>query len=74
VLVAGGIGVTPMASILQELLRQRQAGRQSAVRKVYFYWMVRRAPAFFFFFFLTRSSEGMRCLRPYLTGRLGGSC
>ena len=49
VLVAGGIGVTPFASILSSLAARRQAGSPIGLRKVWFYWINRGQHAFEWF-------------------------
>ncbi len=58
VLIAGGIGVTPYASILQSILHQRQA--QSAalnLKKVHFYWFNRNKSSFEWFLDLLQTLE-----------------
>lgn len=47
ILIAGGIGVTPYASILQSILHQRQADSSRLnLRKVHFYWFNRTQDSF----------------------------
>jgi len=41
VLVGGGIGVTPFASILKELVKSKQSGNPMECQKVYFIWVTR---------------------------------
>ncbi|MFO0557706.1 MAG: EF-hand domain-containing protein [Polyangiales bacterium] len=41
VLIGAGIGVTPMASVLESLLIRHRAAQNSAVKKGYFYWLNR---------------------------------
>ncbi|XP_076805586.1 dual oxidase 2-like isoform X1 [Clavelina lepadiformis] len=41
VLVGGGIGVTPFASILKDLIATAQSGVKIACKKVYFMWITR---------------------------------
>eukprot|EP00117_Sycon_ciliatum_P031665 scpid15779/ scgid24724/ Dual oxidase 1 len=46
VLVGGGIGVTPFASILKDLVFKRQANSHIACKKVYFLWVTRTQKQF----------------------------
>lgn len=45
-LVAGGIGVTPFASILKSINFKLKLHKQTAIEKVYFYWISRDKNAF----------------------------
>lgn len=53
-LVGAGIGVTPFASILKDLLYKRK-NQQNKVQKVYFFWICREYAAFEWFQELLRS-------------------
>ena len=54
VLVAGGIGVTPFASVLESIILRAS---QLEPRKVYFYWLNREGAAFAWFFGLLSELE-----------------
>jgi predicted ferric reductase len=49
VLVAGGIGVTPFASVLRSLLARRRRGETGGVERVHFVWICREQGAFAWF-------------------------
>lgn len=49
VLAASGIGVTPYAAVVQELLISLHLTRQTAVQDVHFWWIVRDLDAFSWF-------------------------
>jgi len=78
ILVGGGIGVTPFASILRSIRyrteRERATGvNQLPIRKVYFYWLSREAGAFEWFSELLMALEeaddtGLIEIHIYLTG------
>jgi predicted ferric reductase len=78
ILVGGGIGVTPFASILRSIRyrmeRQRATGIVTVpIRKVYFYWLSREATAFEWFSELLSAieeadDENVIEIRTYLTG------
>ncbi|WP_299402884.1 EF-hand domain-containing protein [Acaryochloris sp. IP29b_bin.148] len=47
ILIAGGIGVTPYASLLQSILHQRQTkSEQLKLKKIHFYWFNRTQDSF----------------------------
>jgi len=46
ILVGGGIGVTPFASILKDVIFQIQYNHTLAVKKVYFFWVCRNQRGF----------------------------
>lgn len=48
-LCAGGIGVTPFASILKSIMFQLQSTSNATLSKVYFYWISRDKNAFEWF-------------------------
>jgi predicted ferric reductase len=54
VMVAGGIGVTPFASVLESII---MGSRQKKPQKVYFYWLNREGAAFAWFFGLLSQLE-----------------
>jgi len=74
VLVGGGIGVTPFASILKNVRYKLEETGQTAVQKVYFYWISRDKNAFEWFSDLLGALEdenttGFLEIYTYLTGR-----
>jgi hypothetical protein len=48
-LVGGGIGVTPFASILKDIRNHIDTKNETKIRKVYFYWISRDKNAFEWF-------------------------
>ncbi len=69
VMVAGGIGVTPFASVLESIISQTS---QRKPRKVYFYWLNREGSAFAWFFGLLselerRDTRGLVDVRVFMT-------
>ncbi|KAF8641096.1 hypothetical protein AX17_000739 [Amanita inopinata Kibby_2008] len=57
ILVGGGIGVTPFASILKHIWWKQKRGRLGALRKVEFFWVCRDAPSFGWFQTLLQEVE-----------------
>jgi NADPH oxidase len=49
VLVGGGIGVTPFASILKHIWYRQRRGNLGALKRVEFFWVCRDAPSFGWF-------------------------
>jgi NADPH oxidase 5 len=75
VLVAGGIGVTPFASVLESMIWQTSQRRP---KKVYFYWLNREGAAFAWFFGLlseleSRDTQGLVDIRVFMTRGQGRS-
>ncbi|PZD72935.1 hypothetical protein C1752_02757 [Acaryochloris thomasi RCC1774] len=74
VLIAGGIGVTPYASILQSILHQRQMeAKELNLEKVHFYWFNRDQSSFEWFLALLQKLEAedtfnLFDINLYLTG------
>ncbi|POY69925.1 hypothetical protein BMF94_7057 [Rhodotorula taiwanensis] len=78
VLVGGGIGVTPFASILKHIwYRSRAAGAEPLkLRKVYFFWVSREPASFEWFQSLLEAIEAQDAdnlieIYSYMTGHLG---
>lgn len=74
VLVGGGIGVTPFASILKNVRFKLQETGQTAIQKVYFYWISRDKNAFEWFSDILAALEEENVgnfleIHTYLTGR-----
>eukprot|EP01117_Protostelium_nocturnum_P001987 TRINITY_DN12638_c0_g1_i1.p1 TRINITY_DN12638_c0_g1~~TRINITY_DN12638_c0_g1_i1.p1 ORF type:complete len:681 (+),score=210.59 TRINITY_DN12638_c0_g1_i1:139-2181(+) len=74
-LVAGGIGVTPFASILKAIRFRLESGQSSQVTKVYFYWISRDRNAFEWFNDVLAALEGTNLnnfleINIFLTGQL----
>jgi NADPH oxidase len=57
VLVGGGIGVTPFASILKHIWYRQKKGILGALRRVEFFWVCRDAPSFGWFQSLLQEVE-----------------
>jgi len=75
VLVAGGIGVTPFGSILKSIRNKIEQHGQTAISKVYFYWISRDKNAFEWFSEVLAALEYENInnfleVHVYLTGQL----
>ncbi|KAJ3110173.1 hypothetical protein HK100_003133 [Physocladia obscura] len=76
VLVGGGIGVTPFASILKTIwYRSKQENNLNRLKKVYFIWVCRDKEAFEWFQDLLLTieediAEGFLEIRTYFTGKI----
>jgi len=75
VLVGGGIGVTPFASILKNVRYTLESKGESLVQKVYFFWISRDKNAFEWFSDLlaaleTENIDNFLEIHTYLTGQL----
>ena len=57
VLVGGGIGVTPFASILKHIWYRQRRGHLGALKRVEFFWVCRDAPSFGWFQSLLQEVE-----------------
>ncbi|KZW02592.1 NADPH oxidase isoform 1 [Exidia glandulosa HHB12029] len=57
VLVGGGIGVTPFASILKHIWYRQKRGNLGALRRVEFFWVCRDVPSFGWFQSLLQEVE-----------------
>jgi predicted ferric reductase len=60
VLIGGGIGVTPFASILRSITLRREAGQEMRLKKVYFFWLYNGQATFLWFSQLLLELDGMR--------------
>jgi NADPH oxidase len=76
-LVGGGIGVTPFASILKHIWYRQKRGNLGSLRRVEFIWVVRDAPAFGWFQTLLQEVEAAQTdpnflrINIYLTQKIG---
>jgi len=75
ILVAGGIGVTPFGSIMKSIRYKMERSNQSAIEKVYFYWISRDKNAFEWFndILVALENENLNNfleINIYLTGQL----
>ncbi|HEY5147931.1 MAG TPA: ferric reductase-like transmembrane domain-containing protein, partial [Polyangiaceae bacterium] len=73
VLIAGGIGVTPFASVLESIALRSRSGAGIALERVDFVWMNRDAYSFEWFFDLLSSIDklddrGLVRIHVYMTG------
>ena len=57
ILVGGGIGVTPFASILKHIWYRQKKGNLGALRRVEFFWVCRDVPSFGWFQSLLQEVE-----------------
>jgi len=57
ILIGGGIGVTPFASILKHIWYRQKRGSLGALRRVEFFWVCRDAPSFGWFQSLLQEVE-----------------
>jgi NADPH oxidase len=72
VLVGGGIGVTPFASILKHIWYRQKRGNLGALRRVEFFWVCRDVPSFGWFQNLLQEVEAAQTDRasPLITASL----
>lgn len=77
VLVGGGIGVTPFASILKHIWYRQKKGNLGALRRVEFFWVCRDVPSFGWFQNLLQEVEAAQTdpnflrINIYLTQKIG---
>lgn len=77
ILVGGGIGVTPFASILKHIWYRQQKGTLGSLRRVEFFWICRDAPSFGWFQSLLQDVEAAQVdpnflrINIYLTQKIG---
>ena len=69
ILVGGGIGVTPFASILKHIWYRQKKGTLGSLKRVEFFWVCRDAPSFGWFQTLLQEVEAAQADRKLLATR-----
>jgi len=66
ILIGGGIGVTPFASILKHIWYAQRKGKLGSLRRVEFFWVCRDAPSFGWFQTLLSEVEAAQADRKFI--------